>query len=102
MLDCAWRGDLLMQRGCLSAEELRDAVREGYFDPQRTEGVPMPYEDYFKGWRIAADNFAAYSCFYKLTAKGWWTGVAIGASFEDPRSRGDGTGRHAALKLPCP
>ena len=79
MLEGTWRGKLLMQHGRLSLGELLEAVRDGHFTMQPPDKLG-PHE---------GRDYGMY-CFYRLTAKGWWTGVAIGASFEDPRSRGGG------------
>ena len=77
--DEKWRGDLLMQRGLLTVEELRDAVRNGCLVPYY-EGGERVYNFFQEGTHFS--TFIATNCFYRLTAKGWWTGVAIGASFE--------------------
>ena len=89
----AWRGDLLMQRGWLTCEELRDAVVGGYFTT--TDGrdeARYSVEEYLR----AGLHFAVKSCFYRLTSLGWLTGMALGASFADPRAgvvkQGDTTG----------
>ena len=80
MLDQAWRGDLLIERGYLDVEELREAVRDGYLVSEYGDGAGfIPLAVYL----CASANFVA-DCFYTLTAKGWWVGVAIGASFEKP------------------
>ncbi len=83
MLEGAWRGDLLMQRGLLHVRDLWDAVQAGYLVPEYSDGTGVvPLARYF-----GAGTLFAAGCFYKLTAKGWWEGVATGASFESPAEK---------------
>ena len=93
----AWRGRVLLQRGCLSVEELRKAVVDGYFVPLDVNERPFSTDSYLRAGLL----FAAESCFYRLTPLGCLTGLALGASSEDSHAAVAGTGRHARFKIAC-
>ena len=80
LLRSAWRGDLLMGRGHFELDTLRKAAREGYFT------VKPPDASHVAAMAPGSDVYDRFS-FYRLTAKGWFEGIAIGASFEPPEAR---------------